>query len=263
MNLNLSGKVVLITGAGSGIGQAMSVAFAQEGAKVLVNDLGPERCEETLSLINALALDAVALPFDVSNLGAVQAACALAQSGHGAIDVLVNNAAVLLANQLFLDTDPKDCDREIQVGLYGTMHCTRAILPGMIERRSGRIVNLVSDAARLGQERESTYACSKGAVISFTKSIAREVGRHGITVNAISPAATDTPLRQAMLRSMIGKLGEDAVAERERKIARAYPMKKIGTTQDVASVALFLASDLAGHITGQVLGVNGGYAMVG
>jgi NAD(P)-dependent dehydrogenase (short-subunit alcohol dehydrogenase family) len=133
----------------------------------------------------------------------------------------------------------------------------------MVERRYGKLVNIVSDAARAGQEREVNYSAAKGGVLAFTKSIAREVGRHNINVNAVSPAATDTPLRQGLLRKLAERIGDPAVQEREEKVRRAYPLKRIGAAEDVSNAVLFLASDAARHITGQVLSVNGGYSMIG
>ena len=266
MDLRLAGRVVLITGAGSGIGQTMAEAFAREGAKVVVNDLDDGKCEQTLEILaaqGAQGAQALAAPFDVSDLTQVQAVLADVERRLGQIDVLVNNAAVIAANTLFIETDPNDCDKEIQVSLYGSMHCSRAVLPGMIARRHGKIINMVSDAARIGQEREVTYSSAKGGVISFTKSLAREVGRHAINVNAVSPAATNTPLRRQVLQRLAAQIGEQGVLEREEKIRRNYPMRRIGESEDVAGAVLFLASDRAAHITGQILGVNGGYVMAG
>ena len=263
MDLRLAGRVVLITGAGSGIGQAMAESFAREGAQVVVNDLDDGKCEQTLEILAAHGAQRLAAPFDVSDLAQVQAALADIERRLGRIDVLVNNAAVIAANAPFIETDPGDCDKEIRVSLYGTLHCCRAVLPGMIARRHGKIINMVSDAARIGQEREVTYSCAKGGVISFTKSLAREVGRHAINVNAVSPAATNTPLRRQVLQRLAAQIGEQGVIEREEKIRRNYPMRRIGESEDVADAVLFLASDRAAHITGQILGVNGGYAMVG
>jgi 2-hydroxycyclohexanecarboxyl-CoA dehydrogenase len=120
----------------------------------------------------------------------------------------------------------------------------------------------VTDAARVGQEREVTYSAAKGGVLSFTRSIAREVGRHNINVNAVSPGATDTPLRRRMLAKMAERIGEDGVKEREEKVRRVYPLKRIGTPEDVSAAVLFLSSEVARHITGQVLSVNGGFAMI-
>ncbi|MDQ2734642.1 MAG: SDR family oxidoreductase [Pseudomonadota bacterium] len=263
MKLGLEGKVVLITGAGAGIGQALAIAFALEGALVAVNDRSHEEIGDTLAMILAADGKAVAAPFDVSDLDAVGQAIAGIALAIGPVDVLVNNAAVMLANKPFVETDPADSAREIAVGLFGTMHCSRAVLPAMIERRGGAIVNIVSDAGRTGQAREVGYSSAKGGVMSFTKSLAREVGQHGIRVNAVSPAATDTPLRRAMLERMAQTIGADAVAERERKIRRAYPLGRIAKTDDIADSVLFLSSSRAAMVTGQIVSVNGGYAMPG
>ena len=263
MNLNLAGKAVLITGAGSGIGQTIARAFAQEGAIVAVNDIAEDKVGETVALIEQAGGRALPAVCDIGSLDAVVfMVAALAAQGLRP-DILVNNAAVLLAGAPFLDTRPEDCEREIRVILHGTMNCTRAVLPGMVERRTGKLVNIVSDAARAGQEREANYSAAKGGVLAFTKSIAREVGRHNINVNAVSPAATNTPLRQGLLRKLADRIGEPAVQEREEKIRRAYPLKRIGEPEDVSNAVLFLASDAARHITGQVLSVNGGYSMIG
>lgn len=263
MNLGLDGKVVLITGAGSGIGQSIAAAFGREGARVAVNDRDEALCDATLSMVRGAGADVLAAAFDVSQLPEVRTGVARIMDSWGPVDVIVNNAAVMLANVPFIDSDPDACDMEIRVGLLGSMHCARAVLRGMIDRGGGRIVNIVSDAARVGQEKEVAYSSAKGGLIAFTKSLAREVGRHGITVNAVSPAATDTPLRREMLRRMEEKIGAAAVVERERKVQRAYPLGRIGEPEDIAASALFLASAHASYITGQILSVNGGYAMPG
>ncbi len=263
MNLNLAGKAVLVTGAGSGIGQTIARAFAAEGAFVAVNDIAADKVNETVGLIEQAGGRALPARCAIGSLDAVGAMVASLAAQGLRPDILVNNAAVLLAGAPFLDTRPEDCEREIRVILHGTMNCTRAVLPGMVERRGGKLVNIVSDAARAGQEREANYSAAKGGVLAFTKSIAREVGRHNINVNAVSPAATNTPLRQGLLRKLADRIGEPAVQEREEKIRRAYPLKRIGEPEDVSNAVLFLASDAARHITGQVLSVNGGYSMIG
>jgi 2-hydroxycyclohexanecarboxyl-CoA dehydrogenase len=263
MDLKLAGKAVMVTGAGSGIGQTIACAFAREGAIVAVNDIAGDLVGKTVALIEQAGGHAFAALCDIGSLDAVQAMVASLAARDMRPDILVNNAAVLLASAPFLDTRPEDCEREIRVILHGTMNCTRALLPGMVDRRYGKIVNIVSDAARAGQEREVNYSAAKGGVLAFTKSIAREVGRHNINVNAVSPAATNTPLRQGLLRKLADRIGEAAVQEREEKIRRAYPLKRIGEPDDVSNAVLFLCSDAARHVTGQVLGVNGGYTMIG
>ena len=263
MDLELKGQAVLVTGAGSGIGQAIALAFAAEGAAVAVNDLTRERCQETLELLQPTGVPAMAAPFDVTRLDDVRASIGEVHDRFGRLDVLVNNAAVMVNNTPFVESRPEDCEREIAVGLFGAMHCTRSVLQGMIGRTHGRIVNIVSDAARVGQEKEVAYSSAKGGLISFTKSLAREVGRHGVTVNAVSPAATDTPLRREMLGRLEAKLGAEAVAAREEKVRRVYPVRRIGQPNDVADLVTFLASTRARHITGQICSVNGGFAMPG
>lgn len=263
MDLELKGQGVLVTGAGSGIGQAIALAFAAEGAAVAVNDLTRERCEGTVEMLRAAGATAMAASFDVTRLDDVKASVSEVERRFGRLDVLVNNAAIMVNNTPFVESRPEDCEREIAVGLFGAMHCARAVLHGMIARTHGRIVNIVSDAARVGQEKEVAYSSAKGGVISFTKSLAREVGRHGVTVNAVSPAATDTPLRRQMLSRLEAKLGAEAVATREEKVRRVYPVRRIGEPRDVADLVTFLASTRARHITGQICSVNGGFAMPG
>jgi 2-hydroxycyclohexanecarboxyl-CoA dehydrogenase len=263
MDMQLQDKIVLITGAGSGIGRAIALAFGEEGAAIAVNDLSSEACDESVGLLRAAGVRCAAAPFDVSQLHQVQAGVKQTEEHFGAVGVLINCAAVMINNRPFVESNPEECEKEILVSLFGTMHCTRATLPGMIARGSGRVINIVSDAARAGQEREAAYSSAKGGVISFTKSLAREVGRHGITVNAVSPAATDTPLRRVVLQKMTEKMGAEAVSSREAKIRKAYPLKRIGTPEDTAAIVTFLASSRASHITGQIHSVNGGYIMPG
>ena len=261
MDLGLTGKIVVITGAGSGIGQTMALAFAREGATVAVNDVSGDRVEATVAQIAAASGRARGLPCDITDPDAVRAGLAALEQHEGRIDVLVNNAALIAHHAPFLETSTADWDREIKVILYGTLNCTRSVLPGMVARRAGKIVNIATDAARVGQEREVVYSAAKGGVLAFTRSIAREVGRYDINVNAVSPGATDTPLRRKLLDELADKIGADGVREREEKVRRAYPLRRIGTAEDVTNAVLFLASAAARHITGQVLSVNGGFAM--
>ena len=261
MDLNLKSKTVLITGSGSGMGQHMAVSFAKEGAKVAVNDIDGGAVSETIKMIaetGGTAYDATA---DITDLTTVRDMIAGTEKVLGRIDILVNNAALLTEHTMFLETDPEACMREIAVILHGTMHCSRAVLPGMIERGGGKIVNIATDAARVGQEREANYSAAKGGVIAFTKSLAKEVGRHNINVNVVSPGATNSPMRIGLQEQLRQKLGDEAWKAREAKVLRLYPLRRIGEMEDITNTVLFMTSDAARHITGQVLSVNGGFAI--
>ena len=263
MDFGLKGRTVLITGSGGGIGRTMAIAFAKEGARIAVNDVSAKGIEETIAQVRAVNGEAVSAECDITNLAAVQAVVAKLEGSFGAVDVLVNNAAMLIAHEFFVETKPEDCDKEIKVILYGTLNCARAVLPGMIKRTFGKIINVVTDAARNGQERQVNYSSAKGGVISFTKSIAKEVGRHNINVNAVSPGATNSPIRTEMLRQLVEKVGKEKAAEREEKVRRAYALRRIGEPEDVSNMVVFLASEAARHVTGQIVSVNGGFAMPG
>lgn len=263
METGLADRVVLITGSGGGIGRTMALSFAEQGARIAVNDIAQAGIDETIDLIRASGGQAMSARCDITDLAAVRDTVRAVEAEFGRIDALVNNAALIVAHELFVETKPEDCDKEIKVVLYGTMNCTRSVLPGMIDRTFGKIVNIVTDAARVGQERQANYSAAKGGVVSFTKSLAKEVGRHNINVNAVSPGATNSPIRLEMLRQLKEKVGEEKAAEREEKVRRAYALKRIGEPEDVSNAVVFLASDLARHVTGQILSVNGGFAMPG
>lgn len=260
MDLGLKDRVALITGSGGGIGRTIALAFAREGATVVINDIDDAGIAQSVSEVEAAGGRALAAKCDITNLAATHAMAAAVQASVGRIDVLVNNAALLLGHDTFLESDPDACDREIKVILYGTMNCARAVLPGMIERRHGKMINIVTDAARVGQERQCNYSAAKGGVISFTKSIAKEVGRHNINVNAVSPGATNSPMRQEVQRQLVASLGAERAAEREERVKRNYALRRIGEPEDIANTVMFLCSDAGRHITGQILSVNGGYA---
>jgi len=263
VELGLKNRVALVTGSGGGIGRTIALAFAREGAAIAVNDVNDAGIEETVRQVEAAGGKAIAAKYDITELASTRAMAAHVEKTLGRIDILVNNAALLLNHDLFLETDPETCDKEIKVILYGTMNCARAVLPGMVERRFGKVINIVTDAARVGQERQVNYSSAKGGVISFTKSIAKEVGRHNINVNAVSPGATNSPMRLEMLRQLKENIGEEKAAEREERVKRAYALRRIGEPDDVANTVVFLASESGRHITGQILSVNGGFACLG
>ncbi len=261
MNLDLKGKTVLITGSGSGMGQHMAVGYAQEGAKVAVNDINGDAVAETIKMVEEAGGTAHDATADITDLATVKDMIAVTESTLGGIDILVNNAALLTEHTMFLETDPDACMREIAVILHGTMHCSRSVLPGMINRGGGKIVNIATDAARVGQEREANYSAAKGGVVAFSKSLAKEVGRHNVNVNVVSPGATNSPMRIGLQEQLRQKLGNEAWKAREAKVLRLYPLRRIGEMEDITNTVLFMTSNAARHITGQVLSVNGGFAM--
>jgi 2-hydroxycyclohexanecarboxyl-CoA dehydrogenase len=242
-------RVALVTGGARGIGRAIARALAEDGRTVAVGDLLEQEAAQTVEAIGSQAL---AVPLDVTDSGSVAAAVARTERELGAIDVLVNNAGWDEARP-FIETDEDFWDRVLEINFKGGLRVTRAVLPGMVERRWGRVVNIGSDAGRVGSSLESVYSGAKGGVIAFTKTIAREVARSGVTANVVCPGPTKT----AFLTRIAGEGGERLV----ESLTRAVPMGRLGEPEDVAAAVAFLASDAAGYITGQTLSVSGGLTM--
>ena len=245
----LNGKIAFVTGAGRGMGRAIAERLVVEGAKVAVADLDKDSAAETAGALGAAAC---AIGVDVTDGVSVGAAVEEATAVLGAIDILVNNAGWDRIAP-FLETDEALWDRLIAVNLKGVLHCARAVLPGMVERRGGRVVNISSDAGRVGSSGESVYSATKAGIVGFTKTLAREVARHGITVNAVCPGPTETPL----LAEIVGE-GNDRLIE---AMKRQIPLGRLGRPDDIAGAVAFLASDDASFITGQTLSVSGGLTM--
>ena len=238
-------RVALVTGGSRGIGRATAEALAAAGCTVAVGDV----------------LDAepvgdggVAVPLDVTDTESVARAVAEVTSALGPVDVLVNNAGWDEYHP-FLDTDEPFWDRVIDINFKGCLRLTRAIVPGMVERGQGRVVNIASDAGRVGSSLEAVYSGAKGGVIAFTKTLAREVARSGVTANAVCPGPTETPL----LEQLTG--ADERGAKVIEAMKRAVPMKRLGTPAEVAAAVAFLASEEASFITGQTLSVSGGLTM--
>ena len=252
----LDGKTVIITGGGGGIGGASCRRFAQEGAKVAIFDLNLQSAQNVASEIVASGGVAAAFDCDITNRASVDAAVAASQSQLGAIDVLVNNAGWDVFKP-FTKTVPEQWDRLIAINLIGALHLHHAVLPGMVERRRGRIVNIASDAARVGSSGEAVYAACKGGIVAFSKTIAREHARHGITVNVVCPGPTQTALFEDY------KKGAGDPEKLVAAFTRSIPLGRIGQPDDLPGAILFFASDDAAYITGQVLSVSGGLTMNG
>ncbi len=241
----LEDKIAIVTGAGQGIGQAIARKLAAEGAIVVVTDLDEAGAIQTADALTG----AVAIRADVSDRQAVQAMADRVVQQFGRVDVLVNNAGWDKASP-FVDSDPADWDRAIAINLYGVLHTCKAVLPLMAARGGGAVVNLGSDAGRVGSSGEAVYSAAKGGVIAFTKSLAREMARHQVRVNCVCPGPTDT----ALFASFAGPKLREA-------LTKAIPFRRLGQPADVANVVAFLASDEASFVTGQTVSVSGGLTM--
>ena len=251
----LDGTSAFVTGAGSGIGRAIARRLAADGAKVAIADLKLAGARETEAMIRGDGGIATALPVDVADFAAVQAAVQQAAAVHGRIDLLVNNAGWDRIEP-FVDNTPALWERVIGINLKGPIHCCRAVLDGMIAAGGGKIISISSDAARVGSSGEAVYSACKGGVISFSKTLARELARHRINVNVVCPGPTDTALLDEI---RAGEHGAKIIAA----MTRAIPFGRLGTPEDVAAAVAFFASPDAGFITGQVLSVSGGLTMAG
>ncbi len=252
----LHGKAAVVTGSGSGIGRAIAERLAAEGCVVGIFDLNATRAEETRELITAAGGRAYAFVVDITDLGAVKGAVADFEQRAGAVDVLVNNAGWDKAAP-FLSTTPELWKKIIDINLYGPLNMHYAVLPGMAERKRGRVVNIASDAGRVGSSGESVYSACKGGVIAFTKTLARELARSNVQLNTVCPGPTDTPLLRSFAEE--GERGAKLI----EGLTRAIPMKRLGQPADYPGVVAFLASDDAAFITGQTISVSGGLTMHG
>jgi 2-hydroxycyclohexanecarboxyl-CoA dehydrogenase len=251
-----NGKTVVVTGGGGGIGGATSRRFAQEGAKVAVLDLNLQAAEAVVARIRAEGGQAAAFEADITQRASVDAAVAALEAQLGPVDVLVNNAGWDVFKP-FTKTEPAQWDKLIAINLVGALHLHHAVLPGMAARKAGRIVNISSDAARVGSSGEAVYAACKGGLVAFSKTIAREHARHGITVNVVCPGPTDTALFADY------KEGAGNPEKLMEAFTRSIPLGRIGQPDDLPGAILFFASDDAAFVTGQVLSVSGGLTMNG
>ncbi len=242
-------RVALVTGGGGGIGGAISRALAEGGQRVAVADLSGENAKRVADAIGGLAVE-----LDVTDPDSVLAAVTQVRETLGPVAVCVNCAG-WDEFRPFVEIDEPFLQKVLEINLTGAIRVTRAVLPEMLEHRYGRLVNIASDAGRVGSSLESVYSAAKGGLIAFTKTIAREAARYGVTANAVCPGPTDTPLLAG-----ITEASEDA----DRVIqamTRAVPMRRLGTPADIAPAVAFLASEAAGYITGQTLSVSGGLTM--
>lgn len=244
----LDGKVAVVTGGAGGIGAAIAAAMAEAGAGVAVWDLDGASAKQ---VADAVGGKAVGVEVDITSRPSVEAALSSTESALGPVDALVNNAGIDRIEP-FLQSEESTWERIVAVNYLGTVRCCHVVVPGMVERGNGRVINIASDAGRVGSSGEVVYSGTKGGVIAFSKALAREVASKGVSVNVVCPGPTNTPLL-------------DQVAEASQKLydglAKAVPMRRIGQPADIAPAVVFLASDGAAYITGQTLSVSGGLTM--
>ena len=247
-------RVALVTGGGGGIGREICLGLARDARRVAVADLRVPEATETAAAISAAGGTAIAVEMDVADADAVSGGLLTVAEELGPVEVLVNCAGWDVLRP-FVATDEDFWDRVIEINYKGPLRTTHGCLPAMIEAGFGRIVNIGSDAGRVGSSGEAVYAGAKGGVIAFTKTIAREVARRGITANVVCPGPTDTPLLEEIAAAT------DTSDKIIGAMARAVPMKRIGQPHEVAAAVVFLCSEEAGYITGQTLSVSGGLTM--
>jgi 2-hydroxycyclohexanecarboxyl-CoA dehydrogenase len=246
----LQGKNVIVTGGASGIGKAISKRLGEEGCVVAIFDLNGEGAEATAKEIEKAGGQAHGFAVDVSNYGAVADAVSQFETAAGPVDGLVNNAGWDLSMP-FLDSDTEFWEKVIAINLYGPLNLCHVVLKGMAERGSGKVVNISSDAGRVGSSGEAVYSACKGGLIAFTKTMSRELARKGVVLNTLCPGPTDTPL--------LAGQGEGLV----KALERAIPMRRVAQPEDYPGMVAFFLSDDAGYITGQTISVSGGLTMHG
>jgi 3-oxoacyl-[acyl-carrier protein] reductase len=246
--MKLKDKVALVTGSAQGIGKAIAIALAKEGAGIVVSDINIELAAQTAKEMEAMGVKTMALKTNVADPADVEKSVEEIVKTMGRIDILVNNAGITKDN-LLIRMKKEDWDAVIGVNLTGVFNCTKAVSSLMMKQRYGKIINIASIVGQMGNFGQANYAASKGGVIAFTKTVARELASRSVTVNAIAPGFIRT--------AMTDKIPEDI----KKKMIEQIPMGKLGTPEDVANAVLFLAGPESDYITGQVLAINGGMYM--
>jgi 2-hydroxycyclohexanecarboxyl-CoA dehydrogenase len=252
----LRGKVAIITGAGSGLGRGMAVRMAEEGVAIAVLDLNLAGAQQTVDAIVSAGGRGLAVETDIADYAACEAAVAQAEVDLGPLDILVNNAGWDKAMP-FLQTDPELWRKIIDINLYGPLNMHHVTVPRMLQHGGGKVINIASDAGRVGSSGESVYSACKGGIIAFGKTLSRELARGGVIINTVCPGPSDTPL-------FADFAGEGDTGDKFRaSLARSIPLKPLGTPEDIAGMVAFLASDEANFIVGQTISVSGGLTMHG
>jgi len=263
MELGLATKVAIVTGGASNIGRGIVLAFAREGSDIVIADIDEVQAEKTAELARKQGGKVVVVKTDVTKPEQCQAMVKRTLNELGRLDVLVNCVGWIY-DRLFIEKTREEWVKEVDTNYWSVINCARAVIDHMVAQRSGKIISLASDAGKIGEYREVVYAGAKGAVIAFSKSLAREVGRYGLNINVLClgtapPVSEEEIGAESMWRS--GGLFYKMTPEVKEKMAKAYPLRRLGRAEDVANAVVFLASDAASWITGQAISVDGGYAM--
>jgi 2-hydroxycyclohexanecarboxyl-CoA dehydrogenase len=264
MELDIRSKTVVVTGGGSNIGRSICLAFAAEGAKLVIADIDQAQGEKVANEARAAGAEgAIAHRTDITNIDSVTKMVDRARSEFGPIDILVNNVGWTIEG-LFIEQDRAQWEKEIQINLWGMINCTRTVLDDMIARRSGIVISMGSDAARMGEFREGVYAACKAGVVALTKTLAREYGKYGIRFNVVCPGTTMPDSDDEISEGSMWAQGQKRwnTPEMRERIAKVYPLRRIARPGEVAPVVVFLASAGASFITGQTISASGGYTMI-
>ncbi|MCH7695858.1 MAG: SDR family oxidoreductase [Proteobacteria bacterium] len=267
MDLGLEGKTAIVTGGASNIGKAISEGLYEEGANVVIADIDVVQAERVVAELKARGgdNDAIFIKVDVGVQTDIENMARQTLETFGQIDILINNAG-WTNNALFLDKPMEDFEREVAINFWGPIYAARAVAPAMIERRYGKITTIGSDAGRVGEYNEAVYGACKGGAIVLTKALAREFGRHNLNVNIVCPGLTlpENP-EDSGTNSLWHKDSHQSAIFRDeevlKKVAKKYPLRRIGVPNDIVPMVLFLSSDRSSYVTGQCISVSGGYAM--
>jgi 2-hydroxycyclohexanecarboxyl-CoA dehydrogenase len=263
MDLNLAGKSVIVTGGGSNIGRGIALGFAKEKVKLVIAEIDPAQGQKVADQAKALgAQSANVVQCDVTSWDSVQALVKKTIELNGQVDVIVNNVG-WTRDLFFAQKTREDWVREVNLNFWSVINTCRAVLDHYIERKGGKVVNIGSDAGRVGEPREAVYSGCKGGVIALTKALAKEYGRYGINFNTVCPGVVPPAKAEDIGKESLWKESLSFLTpERQKEWAKLYPLGRLGTPEDVAAAVIFLSSDAASYITGQTLSVNGGFSML-
>jgi len=263
MDFDLAGKTVIVTGGGSNIGRAICHDFAKEKVKLVIAEVDEVQGRKVEEEVKKPGVEVVFIRTDITDHKNVEEMVKKTNDKFGPVDILVNNVGWSV-DQLFMQETREKWEKTVAINFWGMINCTRAVLDQMVDRKSGVIVNLGSDAGRMGEFREAVYSGCKGGVVAFTKALAREVGKFGVRLNVVCPGLTIPENENAIGKDSLwaGEMMSLFTPEAQARAAKTYPLRKLGRAEEVSKVVLFMASSGSSHMTGQTLSVSGGYTMM-